>query len=221
MKIGVIIPDRNDRPELLENCIRMIKNQTLQPDEIKIVNHTPNTNGCDITERYRIGYHAFDGMEFDCLLLMENDDWYHPMYIETMVMKWIEHGKPQIFGTDYTIYYNVNVRGHFTMNHPQRSSAMSTLIIPDLQINWCVDHEPYTDIHLWLKCKLIKKTFKPDFHITIGIKHGIGKTGGYYHTNDLHRYINLDDNCDFLKTHMDNESFKFYHKLCTKPNLQS
>jgi hypothetical protein len=59
MKIGIIIPDRNDRPELLANCWNMIINQVFSENhfvDIKIVDFPPTDNEIDITKRYRIGY---------------------------------------------------------------------------------------------------------------------------------------------------------------------
>jgi hypothetical protein len=48
IKVGIIIPDRNDRPELLTNCMRMIEAQTLKPTVIELVNDKPkNDSGKD------------------------------------------------------------------------------------------------------------------------------------------------------------------------------
>jgi hypothetical protein len=210
MKIGVIIPDRGDREKFLQNCIRMIEAQTIDQSmlTVKIIDYKPLSDAVDITQRYRIGYDYFRNGGFDCILLMENDDYYSPNYIQTMIDKWIELGKPDLIGTNYTIYYHINERAHFTMNHSRRASAMNTLIKSDLNFNWCVDHEPYTDLHLWKTLQGV--TFYPGEIISIGIKHGVGKCGGRNHVDYLHRYINKDPNSEFLSTHMDQESFNFY-----------
>jgi hypothetical protein len=208
MKIAVLIPDRGDRPNFLRNCERMIENQTLKPTYMFVVDYPPKNDDCDITQRYRVGYESINKYDVDCILLMENDDYYSQSYIETMVNNWIKNGKPDIFGTDYTIYYHINERAHFTMNHSRRSSAMSTLIKPNLNIQWPKDNDPYTDIALWKQLKGI--TFRPDEIICIGIKHGVGKCGGKNHTCNMHRYINKDSNFEFLKQNMDSESFNFY-----------
>lgn len=215
-KIGIIIPDRNDRPEFLDNCLRMIHNQTMQPSLIQLVNDDPITDECDITWRYRNGYDRLRNCGLDCILLVENDDWYAPNYIETMVNQWNKAGQPEIIGTNYTIYYHIGINKHFTMNHQRRASAMNTLIKPDLNFSWCVDKEPYTDLHLWKTLK--GHTFNPPQIISIGIKHGVGKCGGRNHTCSFHRYINDDSNKEFLKQHMDSESFYFYTKKHDTPN---
>ena len=216
LKIGIIIPDRGDRPEFLKNCLRMINQQTMQPSMIQLVNDYPITDKCDITWRYRIGYDRLRNCGLDCILLMENDDWYAPDYIETMVNQWLASGMPEIIGTNYTIYYHIAINKHFTMNHQRRSSAMNTLLKPDLNFNWCVDHEPYTDLHLWKTLK--GHTFCPPKVISIGIKHGVGLCGGRNHTCSFHRYINDDSDNSFLIEHMDTESLLFYTKKHDTPN---
>lgn len=208
MKIGVIIPDRSDRPKLLANCLRMLNNQTVQSSEVYVVNEAPSSPLCDITKRYRIGYDHFRNKGFDILFFIENDDWYSPTYIETMITEWKAQGKPDIFGTDYTIYYHIKLFAQFTMHHNTRSSAMSTIIKPDLNFNWCVDHEPYTDMHLWTILK--GKVFKPQKHICLGIKHGTGLCGGRSHVDRLHRYKITDPDKSFLKSVMDADSYNFY-----------
>lgn len=209
MKIAIIIPDRGDRPKFLDNCLRMIQGQTIKPNFVHVVNEPPKDNECDITLRYKIGYESVsEKNNFDLILLMENDDFYAPNYIETMINAWISHGKPEIFGTNYTIYYHLNERAFFTMNHSRRASAMNTLIKPNLNIQWPQNNDPYTDIALWKQLNGI--TFRPENIISIGIKHGVGKCGGKNHKCNMHRYINKDKNFDFLKQNMDVQSFNFY-----------
>jgi hypothetical protein len=207
MKIGILIPDRNDRPKFLDNCKRMMENQTMKA-HIHVVNYEPLNHNVDITQRYRIGYEYFRNKNFDCVLLIENDDYYSSDYIETMVNKWIECDKPDILGTNYTIYYHIGIKAHLIMNHSRRASAMNTLLKADLDFHWCVDHEPYTDLHLWKTLKGI--LFKPEKIISIGIKHGVGKCGGRNHIDYLHRYVNEDNESLFIQKHMDQESFNFY-----------
>lgn len=216
MKIAIIIPDRNDRPELLANCMRMIKAQTLQPDHIELVNDAPLNDKCDITYRYRIGYERLRGKGFDAILLMENDDWYSKDFIQEMVAAWLEHKQPDIIGTGYSLYYHLKIHAWFKMAHPRRSSAMSTLIKPDLNFPWCADHEPYTDMHLWRTLKGC--TFSPVKPICISMKHNTGKTGGRYHDNYLHQFTNANG-LPFLQQYLDPESFAFYSTFYKKQDV--
>jgi hypothetical protein len=211
-KIGILIPDRNDRPLFLANCIRMMDNQTLKPDKICLVNYENKSNDVDITQRYRLGYENLNDL-VDIILFIENDDYYHPTYIETMVNKWNELNNPDILGTNYTIYYHLELKKYFTMNHQRRASAMNTLIKTKLDLKFPVDNDPYTDIFLWLHNGLNGKTFKPENIISIGMKHGVGKCGGKNHVDYLERFINNDENLSFLQKNTDAQSFKFYSNL--------
>jgi len=207
LKIAVLIPDRNDRPLLLSNCLRMLKAQTLQPDHIEIVNDAPLSNEKDITYRYRTGYERLRNKGFDIIALIENDDYYHNNYLETMVNKWIEFGKPDMLGCDFTVYYHIKLFKWLTMYHKTRSSAMNMLIKPDLHFNWCLDSDPYTDIHLW---KTLNGIIWHPPMICMGVKHHEGLHGGRQHTDRYDRYINDDSSKEFLKSVMDKESFEFY-----------
>lgn len=215
MKVAILIPDRGDRQKFLFNCIRMMEAQTIQPAEICIVSDSPINDDCDITWRYRTGYDRLRGKNLDCIFFIENDDYYHPKYIEYMIDQWNRMGRPDMLGMDYTIYYHIKLFKHFTMNHKRRSSAMNMMIKPDLSFPWPVDKEPYTDLHLWMELRWRKHILSgaiihPDQHYCIGIKHGEGLTGGRNHTDYLHRYVNDDAQKTFIRSVMDDESFKFY-----------
>lgn len=219
-RIGIIIPDRGDRPLFLENCMRMIRDQEYRTYAISTyvlkVDFKPSDNTKDITKRYRIGYDALRNKNYDIIFLIENDDWYSPTYIESMLTAWIAAGKPDLFGTRYTIYYHIRLLKGYTMHHETRSSAMSTMIRPDLNFAWCPDHESYTDS--WLYDNLPYKLWTPprDKPICIGIKHGVGMTGGVAHTDSLEAYTDYpnssfdDADKDWLRSVMDDVSFEFY-----------
>lgn len=224
IKVGVIVPTRGDRPGMLDNLIRMINAQTFQPTLVHLVDYEPRSGDCDITQRYRAGYDWFRGMGMDVLALMEDDDFYSTSYLATMVSEWLRHGRPQLFGTSFTVYYNIRIFAYFTMYHDSRSSAMSTLIKPDLDFPWCPDHEPYTDQYLWkLKSHLQGVIFLPPQYICIGIKHGVGLTGGRSHTDRLHRYVKnkgtTDYQKEFLRQHLDPDSFSFYSQYIANANI--
>jgi glycosyltransferase involved in cell wall biosynthesis len=206
MKLLVITPDNGGRPDFIWQLRRMMNSQTRKPDLWFVVNYPQTLWPCDITQRYRYAYERFSD-EFDLILFMENDDFYHPEYIETMLSEWKKHGKPDIFGTNYTIYYHVRLRKWFTFHHTRRSSMMSTLIRTKLSIQWPVDGEPYTDAHLWKQLNGV--TFEPEKHICLGIKHGLTPSGGAFHNDRLDRYVNDDENGEFLKS-VTGDNFDFY-----------
>lgn len=221
MKVGVIIPDRGDRPELLKQCIkRIVHEQTLSISKLALIDYPPWNNQVDITARYRSGYNYLRNSGLDVIALMENDEWYSPTYLEEMVKAWEANGRPDIFGTNYTIYYHLRLRAWFTMHHNTRSSAMSTLIKPDMDFNWCPDHEPYTDIHLWRNAGLKGVTFNPGKHLCIGMKHGVGLCGGRNHTNFLHRFINKDEELQWLEDVVGGD-VGFYREMSNKLRMQN
>lgn len=223
MKLGIIIPDRGDRPRFMENCMRMLKAQTYLPDliAVNVVDDPPIDDHVDITKRYRIGYDQLRGKGLDLIAFIENDDWYSPNYLETMIAAWERFKRPGLFGTCETIYYHLQLKAYFKMEHHTRSSAMNTFIKPDMDFPWPVEMEPFLDMHLWgMKDNPIKTriVFKPDKIISVGMKHGVGKTiGGGQHIIDdrvRRRYVNKDVNSEypngFLKTVLDADSFTFY-----------
>jgi hypothetical protein len=220
MKIAVIIPDRGDRPEFTEHCLKMIKSQLFPSGSRYVVdvildNDTPENEDCDITKRYRRSYKKACGKDYDCILFMENDDYYSPFYIYTMVSEWVSHGKPILFGTNYTRYYHIGLLKYRDFKHNKRSSMMSTLIVPDLDIEWPEDDEPYTDKYLWAQFYGRSVVFKPETTICLGIKHNIGKTGGWFHGDRFHAYRVEDVGMSFLQS-VTGEDFQFYKNLHEK-----
>jgi len=211
MKIAVLLPDRGDRPRLMQNCNRMLAAQTLQPALTIKIGGPPESEKCDITKRYRTAYELISrgSTSIDVIAFIENDDWYAPDYLETMAREWDAHGRPEIFGTNYTIYYHLKLKRYFTLEHYDRASAMNTLIKPGLHITWPVDEDPYTDMHLWQNCGLRGVTFRPGRHISIGMKHGEGMTGGGWHRDKLDRFKTEDGG--LLRDNLDSASFEFYN----------
>jgi glycosyltransferase involved in cell wall biosynthesis len=180
------------------------------------VNDAPTSEAIDITYRYRVGYKRLSGKGFDVILFIENDDYYHPHYIQMMCEAWEKHGRPQLLGTGSTIYYHIGLLKHVTMMHRSRASAMNTLIVPDMNLKWCADSEPYTDMWLWMRedvNNIRRVVFNPDKVYSLGIKHGEGKCGGSNHVTRLHRYKDSDENMNYLRSVVDQESFNFYEKL--------
>jgi|SRR5690242_465940 len=224
MNIAVLIPDRGDRPEFLKNCLRMINNQTLKPVEILIMNDPPTDDQVDITKRYRLGYQKLsdlntapnrksgDPLKVDLIAFIENDDWYAPNYLEVHAEAWNKFGQPIIFGTNYTIYYHLKMRRYYTMYHEGRSSAMNTFLKPNMNIDWGKDENPYTDIQLWENLRGGTVWNSP--LVSIGMKHGIGKCGGFAHIDHLERYSYAD--AGFIERSIkaiDPESFEFYQQF--------
>jgi hypothetical protein len=214
MNIAVIIPDRGDRKELTENCIRMLHKQTLRPKYIQILQSEPEEKTIDITRKYRHGVEYYSKSEdVDVIAFIENDDWYAPDYFEYMMKKWEEHGSPELFGINYSIYYHLKLRKYFVMRHAGRASAMNTFIKRGAKCLWPKDDERFVDMWLWKRPELERRiAIEPNHIISVGMKgHGVGMHGGYFHTERLEKYIN-DDN-GFLQNTLDEDSFEFFNKI--------
>lgn len=220
MKIGVLIPTRGDRPEFIAQCKRMIHNQTLQPDHVFFINFPPKGTDKDITYRYRVGYQKAKEMNIDFLVFWEDDDWYHPTYIEHMFNKWQANKRPLLFGLEETYYYHIGIDKCHYDNHPRRASAFSTCIgVKSGNLTWPLDNYAFTDLHLWKahSSSAISEKNETDKPIAIGIKHGIGVTGGAGH-NPRFKW-NTDKGIDWLRSCIDEDSFNFYQSikhLCKK-----
>lgn len=214
MNIGVLIITRGDRPKFLEHAKYLLSNQILRPDIIEIVDDKPITDKIDITYRYRIGCERLFKKGADCIVFIEDDDFYNENYLYELIKSWYENGKPELFGLNHTIYYNININRYVRLSHPGRASMMSTMISKDATVEWGNDNYAYTDMVLW--GKLNGKAVTIDEDIAIGIKHGIGLCGGGGHRNDWQRYDLDDSDKSFLKSTVDKKSFKFYNELQNK-----
>jgi hypothetical protein len=211
-KVGVIIPTRGkERARFVDNCLRQMETQTLKPHEIALVDYEPETIYKDITQRYRKGYDALRNMGLDVIALIEDDEFYSPEYLEYMTAKWVEYGKPQLFGASFNWYYNLRMKAYHKMEHHTQSHAMSTLIKPDLNFPWCHDNEAFTDVYLWnLRKYLTGVIFTPEKNIAICMKHGVGLTGGNSHRDNDSRYKNKDADMAWLRSQLTPESFEFF-----------
>ena len=209
MKIGLVIPSKPGRELFVLQSLAMIQRQTLQPDLINLVDEQTDLK-TDITYRYRVGIEQLKEAGCDLIIFWENDDYYANNYIKTMVKEWRKNKKPLLFGIGQTIYYHVKKKKYTILEHNNRASAMSTMIHKDLFIDFPEDTEKFFDIHLWRNG--LGKTFTPTKPINIGIKHGIGYSGGKGHS-DKFKYDNEDLDMKWLKQKTNKETFAFYKSL--------
>lgn len=215
MKFAILMPHRGDRPKFLEQFHRIVQRQTVQPEIVEIVDYEPLSNACDITQRYKVGYDNLRNKGLDAIIIFENDDYYSNNYCEVMLNAWNAKGRPNLFGIDHTIYYHLAIHKSFTFKHDKRASMMSTLIKPDMDFNWPQDDYAYTDSFLWKELK--GTTFNPRQTICVGLKHGIGLSGGRWHSEQLQRY--KDTWLDFRKV-VGEEDYSFYLSIYdTKPQV--
>jgi len=216
IKIGVVIPTIKGRELFLNNCLRMLENQTIQPHYTTVIDYDLKQDFVDVALRYRIGFmDCFNHNLCDVVFCIEDDDWYRNDYIEIMLKNWIANGKPMIFGIGYTHYYHIFAQKYLKINHSERSSMFNTMVTNEvLKVN--IDYkDPYLDVHLWKTMR--GKTFIPKEIISIGIKHGIGAVGGGAHEADSKHYQHQDIEFNWLFSQMGFEA-NFYKTVSVKDN---
>lgn len=213
-RFAVVLPTRGDRPQFLNHALHQLKNQSIQPEEIFIVNDPPKGNEKDITKRYKLGVQRALAKNHNIIFFIEDDDWYHPRYLETMLNKWKEAGKPPTFGINDTYYYHIGIHKYLYMKHPGRSSMFCTMVTDSIsRLKWPNDRYAFVDMKLWKQ--IPGKTFSLGTDIiAIGIKHGIGLTGGGGHTpNFKWSHVNQQN---WFRGIIGEESFNFYNSINVK-----
>ena len=218
MKIGVLIPSRGDRTKFLNHAKWLLDQQTRKPDEILIVDYPPKSNDYDITPRYRYGCQELFNRGCDIVFFWEDDDWYSSEYIEFMLNSWIDAGKPKIFGIGYTYYYHILVNKYRKFTHSHKSSACCSMVTNEiLRISYPKDNDPFLDTAMWKQLSphphVPLCTVSPEKIYHLGMKHGIGLSGGAKHhdKNGYNRNFFDDSNLNLLKKNIDEKSLTFYN----------
>lgn len=218
MTIGVVIPTRGNRSKFLHQAICMLKNQTMQPQVIEIVNYPAIDNhSIDLVHRYHKGFEACFAKGCDVVFCWEDDDWYSSIYIEVMLNKWLLAGKPDLFGIGSTFYYHIASNRYLEIFHPKKSSMFCTMVTRAvMKLDFSKSNE-YLDHFLWVKkgALLNAKTYRlarGEKPLALGIKHGIGKVAGGAHEPDSKYYTKHDEDKSFLKSVIGND-FTFYDKV--------
>lgn len=215
MKIGVLIPTRGDRSIFLEHAKKLIGKQTMKPDLIEIVDDKPLSKGKDITWRYRLGCERLFSKGADVIIFWEDDDWYSPLYIQTLFCEWLKAGKPDIFGINTTVYYHLRSRKYVELGEGnKKASAMATMVTKSV-INIPYPSDDYVWFDIWIWERLKGFSIPVQRPLNLGIKHGIGLTGGIGHNAGASIYKKYDYNLKYLHSVVDSESFQFYKKLCS------
>jgi len=212
-----VTPTRGDRGQLLEQCKKYVERQTHKVQEHIIIDYPPTGKQKDITPRFRDGINQAISKGADIIVFMEDDDWYHPNYIKQMLAGWNSVGRPACFGIGFTYYYHIGTRAWTTMRHPQRASAFCTMLTATAINNfkWPSDSDPFLDVHLWKKIPG-GRTIMPQPLIALGIKHGIGLSGGMGHNKKWRAYTNTDLSMSWLRGVVGEEDFKFYQQLANE-----
>lgn len=210
MNFCAIIPDRGDRPELTEFCLKQIARQTKQPERIFHVNYEPQTDGVDLISRVRGGVESAKYHGIEWCFIIENDDYYPANYFDRFTPYF---DKFDFIGEEETVYYNLRNLTYKTLEHKFRSSLFTTAFrVSALNLfEWPADTTPFLDIEMWKYARFKRRKFIKTG--AVGIKHGIGMCGGKGHVMNLR---NQDNDLHELTRLTDEMGFEFYKKLIEK-----
>lgn len=185
MNITALIPTRGDRAEFLDKAVSIVETQTVKPK--LIISKAP----LGVTGNVRSGYEKVkDGLVF----IFEDDDYYPADYIEQTLK---HYNGEDLIGYNQTVYYHLGLKKYRKMVHNNRSSLFQTAIKAGLHFDWPPNDVNFLDLKLWANPYFNKKLING--HYAIGMKHGIGKTGGsahqalfpYEHRDDTHSALNV------------------------------
>lgn len=217
---AAVIPTRGDRPEFLEFCRAQLDRQTRPFQHVFVVDDPPpNPRRSDVTWRYRTGCQRALAKGCHVIVFWEDDDWYHPTYAEWLLAKWFRAGAPNVFGVGETHYYHLEARRRKHFRHPRRASAFCTLIhgrfVRDGGVPWPSDTTSGLDMRLWRETGGGVTIPWDDRIRAVGIKHGIGRSGGGWHRVDGRSWIPGDARAWFEAT-VDAEALAFYDDLTAR-----
>lgn len=176
MKISVLTCT-GDRPISLNLLSRWMKHQTKQPDQWLIIDDGKEpfipTLDCDYVYRVpqdndplhtlnaNIQY-AFPYIKGDVILFCEDDEYYAPTYIETMINKLSSH---EMVGICKSKYYHLPSRTyHIHINTDHASLAQTGITFSFLKEHQSlIAGDPFIDIRLWQEATKIQSGKKKPF----------------------------------------------------------
>lgn len=179
LNIATVTPDRPGREFFRPICEHYIERQTLQPD-FSIFVDWEGDGSSDLILRCMHGVAEALDMGADFILFIENDDWYHPRYVEFMAEAFIANDMPHAVGIDNSTYFHLHSYRLHEQAHPGRASLCATGLSRAFfqYFNWNMATEPFLDLAVWKQAKT--KAFISD-RLVVGLKHGIGYAGGRGH----------------------------------------
>lgn len=204
---SLITVDRGDRRPLFNHCLNQVSRLTASFDSHIIINRPPKSFKPDIKERVHEGYLQAVDKGIDWLVMIESDDFYPAEYLHRVLL----HADTSDFiGCEFSYYYNLVNRTWDKLEHKGRSSLYTTAFRVSAMKNfaWHRADDVFLDINIWNYAKRFRRTFINAG--AIGIKHGIGLTGGKGHKTI---FKNRDPELKWLEARVDKESMEFYKSL--------
>ncbi len=206
MKKGVtVITPTGDRPEAFRLCCKYMERQTRKPDQWIIVDDGIGMDTCVhqiahihadhivYAQRHRQKHEprhtltlnlleALPLVQFDTILIMEDDDWYHSGYVEWMYNHFL-HTDAKLIGQGYAVYYHVpSQRYKMCPNSIHASLCQTGFRSSELSRVEAICKtkmtNPFVDIKLWQKTfSGDKLLLDDDTKYCVGIKGMPGRQG--------------------------------------------
>ncbi len=219
-KVGVIVPTRGDRPGFLKACKEMIKYQTTQPDKVYIVDRKPTTKGNDQRDRIIEGIEKAKKDKVTHVIIMEDDDYYPPTYIEKVLSAW---GDEHLVGGYYYNIYHLKDKErtmyHIDMNlgtgvkgSPLHSTSFTMAFWDSFYEAGMINTKQSLDLEIWAWGKQINTKIKliHDPDLVVSLKHGNGKVAGGNHSGIKEGYGVPDFNMEYFTRMVDPKILKMY-----------
>lgn len=207
-KFALLTPNRGgEREQLLKFCREQVERFHFKAKHF-VINQHPETEECDLVPRVKKGIALAKSEGIEWIVMIESDDYYPADYLDRIIPYMKDY---DFIGDPLTIYYNLRNRTYAELPHPGRASLFTTSFrISALEgFNFPPNHSPFLDIPLWefarkkRRCKFLDSA-------AIGIKTGMGKTGGKGHRMNLR---NSDPELKWIEANVDVDSFEFYKNL--------
>jgi len=212
VRIVVITPTRGDRPQFMEHCRWLVRQQTLQPDEHIVIDYPPVSDEPDYYDRALTGLtQAMRGDGKTLAMFFEDDDYYRRDYIATMYEQWKAHGEPSVFGAFGRYMYNV-VSRRFQRPQQYEGSGFAALCQTAVsEMPSALQRGEILDIPLWRAART--KGVFVNHDIFTSIKHQSGLRGTTEHEYTMTHGEQDGPDMPFLRARVDPYSFVFYRSL--------
>lgn len=157
---------------------------------------------------------ALPHVKYEKILIIEDDDWYAPTYLETMDTM-LDDG--HLVGSTLAHYYNVAERIYRRHGNKRHASlcetGMTTRLIPVLE-EICREGAKWIDISLWARWQGAKKMRQPVVRLCVGIKGMPGRFGlGMGHRMGTSVHFKRDPEGTVLREWIGDEDAKTYLAL--------
>lgn len=217
-----LITPTGGRPVAFSQCEKYIKNQTifnkpLFPIQWIVIDDCIPATQCNLGQEYYVGtkswspgintqrYNMDQAISYvrgEFIFIIEDDDYYAPTYLETMLN--LLKVAP-IVGECIAKYYNLKVPGYKILNNYENSSLCQTAFSKDylkLMYNSVNSGQFYFDIEFWneVKKEKLPALLMWNLDLCIGIKGMPGRSGvtgkghedkGYYYDSNFSKLKEL------------------------------